>query len=198
MRDDLTSALGMYGTWLEFQQGVWSPVRAKVLAIYANMAKVPGVPVNWLSQVSAEIQTGTGVKPVQTRPYGVLRADLPAWLTQDQVLMDIWDEAAHRVEKAVFEFANGVRLEGLKQMEAAYAWSRTIGAIYDAAVAIRDLPKNAVEATLGGAQEVFLGIAGKVLKSPLFWIAVGGFIAYKAGWFGKAAEAIGKSAAKVV
>jgi len=176
---DLAPRLGMYGIADMLKQPEWAPLGARLLALYAKLADVPGVPASWLTQVQAQLQAGNLVRPFPPAPGGMLRSDIPPWLAASPGLQSTWAEVAKVAERAVNLYANAFRVEGLREVEAMQSRAAFWNAAYLAAVAIRDAPKNAAGAVLAGASNVGFGLASTLLKSPIVWaVAVAGVIVF--------------------
>lgn len=169
---DLAPRLGMYGVADMLNRDEWKPLGERLLALYAQLSRVPGVPASWMPQVQAEIQAGALVRPFQPAFGGNLRTDIPAWLTASPSLQSTWADVAKAAEKAVNLYANQRRIEGLEEVAALTRRAAFWDAAYRSAVAIRDAPKNAVAATLSGVQDVAGGLAWTVLKSPIVWVSL--------------------------
>lgn len=170
---DLAPRLAVYGIEGLLNQAEWTPLRAKLLALYRKLAAVPAVPASWLPQVEAELQRGNLVRPFPPAPGGIVRADIPAWLKASSSLQSVWAQVAKDTEAATAAFANQRRTEGLKLVDAAVSRAEFWDAAYRTAVAVANAPATAIKGTLDATQHVAFGMVGAVLKSPLAWVAAG-------------------------
>ncbi len=164
------------GVWAQFGlAAAWPELAASLNRLYTDrVAKLPWVPRDWFVQVMNLQAANPGSLIVIGPALNVLggrSSDAPTFADSDDKL-HAWQEIFQMTEAAIRKYADGKASEGRAEMDAAYMNSDFWNRAYAIAVAIRDLPANAVGAVLSGAESVTGGILGSLAKSWLFWAAL--------------------------
>lgn len=181
---DLTERLAVYAN----PAGqAWPELRRLLMTLYEDrVSKLPFVPASWLAGVREVNDRPSAVVLAPPRlPNGDVRPGLPAWLAGFPDRVDVWAKVADDARLIVFHFAEGKVTEGRQVMQDAYDDAAFWDKAYTLAVSIRDLPANALGAVADAAGSVAGGVAGRLLKSPIVWVALAGglgFLAWRLGF----------------
>ncbi len=176
------------GVWSQFGLGAaWPELKSLLTRLYTDrVAKLPWIPRDWFVQVqalqSADPSSLIVIGPAMTAALG-RDPDAPAF-ADSEAKLDAWQDLYKMVQAAVNAYAAKESVKGRVLMEAAYSNSEFWNNAYAIAVAIRDLPANAVKAVLDGAQGVAGGVLKNFFSSWLVWLVIGGVglvVAWKVG-----------------
>jgi hypothetical protein len=177
----LSSRLGVF-----IQPGVgtaYPELVAIVRGIYrSRVSRLAFVPSYWLAEVLAAMEGDNLVLPT---PVGFksLAYPIPAWLSDDTAAMSAWAAVGSLVKDAEQRFLAGRIEEGRAVMAAADANASFWNGLYSAAVAVRDLPGDAVAAVAKGTASAAGSFIG---KAWWVWIAAG---VLALAWMGRGAIA---------
>ncbi len=155
----------------------WPELKVLLTRLYTDrVAKLPWVPRDWFVQVQA-LQSADSSSLIVIGPAvtAVLGRDPDAPVFADsEAKLDAWQDLFKMVQAAVNAYAAREALKGRVLMEAAYSNSEFWNSAYSIAVAIRDLPANAVKAVLDGAEGVAGGVLKNLFKSWITWAVLAG------------------------
>ena len=186
MAADFTAMTGAY-----VQPGIgqaYPEFRESLKELYrTRVASLAFVPAGWLGQIVGAM--GEDIVLLQdSLPYGVpYRGALPPWITSDPAAVKAWSEASKVILAAYRAYAAQRVAEGKRIVANAQANAAFWNGLYSAAVAIRDLPGNAVNAVGAGAVDALRSFIARV-----WWILalglVGAFVWFNRGSIAKAAN----------
>jgi len=150
------------GVWSQFGlAAAWPELPVLLNRLYTDrVAKLPWVPKDWFVQVMAAQAEEPGnliVIGPALNALGGRNSDAPDFADSEDKL-HAWQEIYKMTEAAVGLYADGKAIEGRSAMTAAYMNSAFWNQAYAIAVAIRDLPANAVDEVLGGTESVLGGV----------------------------------------
>lgn len=185
--DQNASLSSRTGTFIQPGVGEAYPeLVAIVRSIYRNrVARLAFVPAGWLAQVEDAMAGGNLVLPTPVG-FASLAYPIPAWLSGDAYALAAWRQVHDLVKDAQSRFIAGRIEEGKYVMAQAEANVAFWDGLYKAAVAIRDLPGDAVAAVGTGATSALMAWVKKAWW-VLALVGIGLVVWYGRGTFGRMA-----------